>query len=231
MNRKSLFDLNRIVDSNFSGFEGEAMFEGDALGYEGSGSITFAATPESFFIGRNYTLRITNTSTDTLTTYLLPGNLWYPGSTEDGFPLTGAFNSIEGTAGLVGLGRPRPIAEFFAFIAKNPTALLGMKVSSSISVAQVQNSITFQPQSPFNTLQTVVLDLGANQTDQTYRDKVSGPFKMPPQLLASGDMTATLQIEPAENGSNNVVDITFYCGIVNSQEAKTVQAARAAARL
>lgn len=216
----NIHELENMSSNYLSSFEGDSMFEGDAMAFDGAGG--FERVPESFFVGRNYTLTITNSATDDRTCYILPGLDWYSGKTANGYVRTGGFKDINGNEGLVGAGSPTAIELFYSFFQQNPTQIVGIKVSSSISAEQVQETINFQAENPFYVGQTYPLDLGTNQTDMTYRDKVSGPFRVPSYIALSGQMKASLTIK-AKGSANNVVKITFYCGAVNNQSVKVTK--------
>lgn len=221
--------LSSFDGDDMSSFQGDNLsFQGDNLSSYDGGSSTFERVPENFFVGRRtWVLTITNTATVQLGCYVLPGMPWAPGYEANGIVKTGAFAAINGASGLSASALPGSVELFYDFIKTNPTELVGLKVSSSLSTAQLEGVMIWEPVSPFAGLGNTPLMLGTSQTDMTYRDKIAGPFKMPADLAAAGPMRVTFPIEPASGSTPNIVTITFYGGLINSQDAKLVNASRA----
>lgn len=158
--RKALnTDTDMVHYEGLTNYEGATRFEGDDL-------ISFDPTVGGRR-GPKYTIRLVNANASTRYAVLCPGL----NESLTGVIATGAFNDRDGNAGLTGSGNPGTIEMFRYFFRRVPSQLLQLKVQST-DATQVEQTIEYQRQSPFRTLQNEFIVLATHQDENTYKDKV-----------------------------------------------------------
>lgn len=151
-------DLEREAQglSNYTG--------GAPTAYMGIGDpfLSFAGDAGSFADplarGKVYTLTLINANGAPRTAIIGGGGLLYTNAV--GLATDGAFNDVGGNAGLTGSGQPNALIYFNAFLHNYPTIVSAFRVTTT-NVAQFDQVITVQKQSPFNTEATRIIDVGA----------------------------------------------------------------------
>jgi hypothetical protein len=221
---------------DYEEFEGYDEFEGfddyedyeDYVGYNddfvdfGGFNTSFANAGDS---GRLFVMTITNTDVAAAhSCYIAPGLLYTPGGNINGVVKDGAFNDVNGAAGLTGAGSPKSIDTFFAFLQHNPIHIMGFKVEGSIA-AQVAQIVVVTEQSPFKDLQSKPINLGSYQNENTFRDKiVTVPTK---NLILSNQVQMLIPI-PA--GCTTTITL-LVGGILNTSYALQQKGHRAASTI
>jgi len=112
---------------------------------------------------------------------------------------------LSGAASVVCSGAPKTIAEFIAFIGRNPTAVVAMKVRST-HAEQLAQTINITRKSPFATLGSEQINLESFTTEIANNDKmvtVRRPFQI-------DDQTEVSVVVP----QGATTTFTFYCGAV-----------------
>lgn len=103
------------------------------------------------------------------------------------------------------VGEPKPFQWFFNFVQKNPTRVVGFKITSTVAT-QIQTAVHFERQSPFRDLQTSILQLSNYQNEHTYQDKtVTVPIAF--QMDDQQRIRMTIR-------ANSTMTITLFCGAV-----------------
>ncbi len=95
-------------------------------------------------------------------------------------------------ATLVGSGSPSTIKEWLAYIADNPSRVLGFQVSSD-SALQLAKIITITRKSPYGTLENELIPLVAYRSENAFNDKlatVRRPFQVDNQTEVTVDIPA-----------------------------------------
>jgi hypothetical protein len=133
-------------------------------GYLGIGDpfLSFAGDAGSFADplarGKVYTITLINTNANPRYAIIGSGGLLYTNAA--GLATDGDFNDTGGNAGLTGSGQPNALIYFNAFLHNYPTIVSAFRVTTT-NVAQFDQVITVQKQSPFNTEATRIIDVGA----------------------------------------------------------------------
>lgn len=162
-------------------------------GYGGTyGALTGMSSEKEIFAFQGlltYAIQVVNANAAVRTFRLTPGLL---GFTAAGLIAAGAFNDINGDAGLTGSTTSfGSIATLQQFIAYNPTKLLGMKVSSTVE-EQGELTINVYPKSPFRQLESKVLPIGQYNDGDTFNDKKTFMNLIPYDMQL--DMQVDIQI-------------------------------------
>lgn len=155
--------------------------------------------------------------------------------TADGWVMDGLFYAINDnmytvSPVLTGSGSPKTIKEFHAFIANNPTNLLGMRISSNgDDGVQTGYQLQVLSQSPFRDLESKVLNPATYLDQNTYQKDI---VLFNTNGLTLGNQTQ-LKYTIAPRVSADVarqVSITFICGAVlnttsalNKKQGKAVR--------
>jgi len=201
--------FDEYAQRNFSSFEGDNFYTG-----QGDHLLDFGGPTENFATeknaGRIFVVTITNTYTTNKNVTLIPGYTWKPGDTDatkiwlaDGTMLT------DGTKVVTGSGSPKTIKEFLSFIAKNPTSVAGIRISSNNNESQIEQQITVTPLSPWKTLESQNFNAGAYVSENDNRTKM---VTVPTPGLIIGSETEVVIPIMAES----ICTITFFCGAVLS---------------
>jgi len=176
-------EIQAIAENRLSNFEGNPQDLAILEGYTGRGDamVDFGGINASFANeinqGRIYTVTLVNANAATRYALLAPGIIYVPGYELNGIIRTGAFNDTGGNAGLTGSASPQVIERFLAFCHRNPNRFGGFKITSTVAT-QIDQNITFTPQSPYKSLESYELALAAYQDENTYKDKVvTVPFE------------------------------------------------------
>lgn len=207
--------------SSFDGFDGGNFYTGQGdpyLDFQGEGK-NFAT------IGQNdmqFIVNIKNThSTETRRVLLIPGWDFNPmdfrlipsSGTAVLAPKAGVLSEstaaanlldLDSKANLVVSGAPKALDLLYKWLDENPTALGAMRVSSTDS-NQVMQTITYRKLSPFKDLETSIINLGMNQSEDTYRDKLV--TVQTPGMILSKQTQLEMIITP-----NSTCVITFFFG-------------------
>lgn len=169
--------------------------------------------------GKVFVMTITNGNVATRTAYISPGLIYDPtGTVANGIVQTGAFNDKDGSAGLVGSsGGYGTIEALFAYIQKNPTVCQGIKLSSTVAT-QLDLSITFTPQNPFQSLESLSLSLAQWKNERNDNDKF---LTVPYKFFLDGETRIELPI-----AGSSTCNIIFYCGasLNRNHKLKTMNA-------
>lgn len=224
-------DMARNAFSAFDGYQGRSAFDGylgvgDAfVDYQGEGrnfasvggDMQFVMTVKNGGAAARRLLLVPGMdfnplsrmvlSAGTGVTYPKKGVLTDTATTEQGaaFTMTN-FLDLDGAAFAVGdyfIGSPKPLDMFYKWIAENPTSLYAIRVSSTDS-NQVMQTITYRKQSPFKDLETRIINLGQQQTEDTYRDKLV--TVMTPNMILSNQTQLEMSIV-----ASSTCTVTFFC--------------------
>ena len=139
-----------------------------------------------------------------------------PATGNMGFVVDGAFPAINDSdvlnPSLNGLGNPKHIRDFFAFINYNPTNLMQLRISSSIDDdIQTNYTLEVEEQSPFRSLSSKVLH-PSTYIGQDSNQKSIVKFDTP-GIILSNQTRIKYTIGAAESESKQrIVTITFVCG-------------------
>jgi hypothetical protein len=136
-----------------------------------------------------------------------------------GFVYDGQFLAINedffaGKPTLTGSGSPYAVRDFYAFIADNPTNLMGLKIQSNGNDgAQVAFPIEVISQSPFKQLESKPINPSTNLTqDSNQKDVVLFATK---DIILSNQTQLKYRIAAAIDAQTpRTVNITFICGAV-----------------
>lgn len=167
-NYRSAEDLENEASalSNFGG--------GNGVGYVGYGDefLDFSGGASSLAsAARNakpFIINFVNSANAARTVLLCPGLL--PNSA--GLMATGAFNDVNGQAGLSATsGSPGSIEAFNQFIQKYPSVVAGFKLSTT-NVAQMDQNIEIGKQSPFSSHSTKVISTGIYASEQNFNTQI-----------------------------------------------------------
>lgn len=223
-NLKSVKDLEAIARKNLSSFDG---FDGGNF-YTGQGDpfIDFQGEGKNFAtIGQNdmqFIVNIRNThATETRRILLVPGWDFNPmdfrvipsADTVALAPKAGVLSEdalaanmldLDAKANLIVSGAPKKLDLLYKWLAENPTALGALRVSST-DANQVMQTITYRKLSPFKDLETSIINLGMNQSEDTYRDKLVTVST--PGMVLSNQTQLEMIIVP-----NSTCVITFFFG-------------------
>ncbi len=110
--------------------------------------------------GRVMTINVTNANAASRTLLLCPGL----DSGASGLIQTGAFNDVNGDAGLSASGSPQAIELFNQFIQKVPSLMSVMKINSDVA-GQIEQILTVKHESPFKSAETKTFPL-SQYTDE-----------------------------------------------------------------
>ena len=224
-------DMARNAFSAFDGYQGRSSFDGylgvgDAfVDYQGEGRNFASVGGDMQFVmtvknggaaarrillvpGMDYIpLSRMVLSAGTGVTYPKKGVLTDTATTEQGVAFTMTnFLDLDGAAFAVGdyfIGSPKSLDMFYKWISENPTSLYAIRVSSTDS-NQVMQTITYRKQSPFKDLETRIINLGQQQTEDTYRDKLV--TVMTPNMVLSNQTQLEMSIVAA-----STCTVTFFC--------------------
>ena len=170
----SLSDIESIARENLSNFEGEEYegYEGEQ--YEG-GFDTFGGDDFVEYDGINlaknggqtFTFTVANANAAVRTVALCGG--LDPNFT--GLIKTGAFNDVNGAAGLSGAGQPKAIELFTNFVRNNPLRVTTIQIVSTDS-AQIYQLMVMKMDSPFRDLESRNIPLSAHVSPSDTKDKM-----------------------------------------------------------
>lgn len=227
-NQLSVGELEAIARQNLSSFDG---FDGNQM-YTGQGDpfIDFQGEGKNFAtIGQNdmqFIVNIKNAhATETRRVLLIPGWDFNPmdarmvitpsAGTAVGVlaPKRGVLSEValaanlldlDGKADLTVSGAPKALDLLYKWLQENPTALGALRVSST-DANQVMQTITYRKLSPFKDLETSIINLGMNQSEDTYRDKLVTVST--PGMVLSNQTQLELIVVP-----NSTCVVTFFFG-------------------
>lgn len=215
-------ELEKIARENLSSFDG---FDGGNF-YTGQGDpfIDFQGEGKNFAtIGQNdmqFIVNIRNThATESRRVLLIPGWDFNPvdfriiGTASVLAPKAGVLSEdalaanlldLDGKANLIVTGAPKRLDLLYKWLAENPTALGAIRVNST-DANQVMQTIVYRKLSPFKDLETSIINLGVNQSEDTYRDKLV--TIQTPGLVLSNQTQLEMIIT-----ANSTCSITFFFG-------------------
>lgn len=228
----SLDELERLAQC-LSNYDGEIVdFSGVSpevaaflSAYDGSGDDltdmeggSFHTEQQDALIERVYSFTVTNGNNTDQTFFLTPGfdgQSYSPligGGTGANMPFIAPGVLVQDGANysttqqpLTVVGEPKPFQWFFNFVQKNPTRVVGFKITSTVAT-QIQTAVHFERQSPFRDLQTSILQLSNYQNEHTYQDKtVTVPIAF--QMDDQQRIRMTIR-------ANSTMTITLFCGAV-----------------
>ncbi len=173
----TLQELRQEADklSHFNGGRGGQRF----LGYTGEGDdlLSFAGSIQNFsgelveHLEKQFNVTIVNANAAKRTAAVFSGYFKGNSTLAPGQLIEGAFNDINGNAGLTGAtASEKSIEELMLFVNTAPTRLLAIKIKST-DANQISESITYQRLSPFVTMPTKILRPDNFQNQDTYQDK------------------------------------------------------------
>lgn len=213
----TVHDIERFAEKNLSNFDGQYIqFEGGQPnsyfeGYTGQSDefLDFGGSNSSFASEFDTDLQFTITivkSATAGTVYLIPGLQYYTNRSANGFLTNTGGTDTAGNALTSASGSPATITEFYDFIAANPTRLLGLKVSSSTNT-QLDQTIVYQEQSPFRSLQSRNIPLSSIADQNTFNRNL-GKIQTPDMVISQQTRMALYIPASAET------TVVFYCGAV-----------------
>lgn len=171
-------------DGNYFGLNAQSS-EGDIRAFQGL---------------LTYQVQLVNANAAVRTARLTPALL---GESAPGLIAAGAFNDIDGNAGLTGsTSSPGTIQELIRFISYNPTKLLGMKLSST-DTNQMEQSLNVYVKSPFRQLEQKIVPLGQYNDGNTFNDKKTFLNLLPYDLQM--DMQADIQVPVYGSSTLNIL--------------------------
>ena len=142
--------------SNYGGMSGYTGENDDFLEFAGDQG-SFA---DSIHKGKVYNLSVTNANAAARTLLLCPGLIFGAA----GLIADGAFNDVNGAAGLTAAGSPRSIALFNNFIRQFPTMVAGFKVSTS-SLGQMEQTLSIVKESPFAEHESKIINVSIHASE------------------------------------------------------------------
>lgn len=133
------------------------------------------------------------------------------------------FADLDGNAFASGdafYGSPFSLDTLYKWLSENPTALGAIRVQSD-NASQVMQQITYKKLSPFKQLETKQINLGINQDENTFRDKLV--TVQTPGLILSNQT----QLEMVVMAASSMSITFFFAGSLNTSklmQAKVDQA-------
>lgn len=213
-----LSELEAEALDNLSNFDG---YEGALGGYSGykDDFLSFDGVAQSFAnevaANRIFTVTVTNSASTASAFYIIPGfkNYNADGTVADGVMKEGNFKAIGASAAETSsTGSPATIDQFRRFVERNPTRVVGMKMTASSASVISDMLIVKEEQSPFRELGTSTIYSTLYQNENTYNDKVvtiKEGFDLNDQIAIKVNMPAS-----------SSVTFNFICGaILNPAEA------------
>jgi hypothetical protein len=208
MNLQRVNDAGRQLGySNYAGDRQGARYSGfgDEFVDLGSKAVDFS---QEMATGRIFAITITNGSGVQQKVFLTPS---YNPTDATRVVRDGAIPTAGNIATLTGAGSPTTIAEWLAFISKNPSRVVAFQIASSTS-AQLGVIMNIVPKSPYNTLENRLIPLGAFRNEYAFNDKIvtiKQGFQVDDQTEVSVDVPA-----------GATTTFTFYMGaILNTAKA------------
>lgn len=204
----SLSELRKQADklSHFSGGNYGYIGEGDDL-------LSFAGSIQNFagelveHLEKQFVITIVNANAATRTAVLFAGYTKGNATLTPGQLVQGAFNDVNGNAGLTGAtASEKSIEELLLFVNECPTRLLAIKVKSTVAT-QIDENFTYQRLNPFQTMPTKILRPGNFQNQDTFQDKVA-TFPANVQLDTQAKLTC-----PVVGSSTLTLSFFFGTGI------------------
>lgn len=175
MGTMSLAQLRQQADK-LSHFNGGRNF---AYTGEGDDLLSFAGSIQNFagelveHLEKQFVITIVNANAATRYAVLFAGYHKGNATLSPGQLVQGAFNDVNGNAGLTGAtASEKSIEELLLFMNAAPTRLLAIKVKSTVAT-QIDENFTYQRLNPFMTMPTKILRPGNFQNQDTYQDKVA----------------------------------------------------------
>lgn len=221
-------------DDNFEGedaYEGEDGYTGandDLVDFGGTNQMGAASFLSKHKGGRKFTITMENTATllplvNSLDKFIVLN----PGYTSEGRK-AGAIIMTDGSViydvpnggRIIFSGAPKTIANFLAFIDKNPTEILGFKVKARSFTDSIEQSVNVRELSPFKTLEDKDIFMSTFQDENTYQPLV---VTVPERIAFNNQNEVGVTLL-----ANEKLTVTFFIGgILNtsvSLEKKHIRA-------
>lgn len=171
----NLQKIRSLADDDFSSYEGDAHvtytgYGDDMVDFGGDGNNSHFGA--EIISQRRFTITLINNFLVEKQALICPSYApSLPAGNANGAPiLDGAFITV-GADTATASGSPKTIAELLAFISKNPTRLIGMKITSNVT-DQLAKQVVVQRKSPFATLQDEFIDLASYTREEANNDKM-----------------------------------------------------------
>lgn len=211
----SLKDIEQIARENLSHFEGdEDNYEGDSYegvdAFDGDDFVQYDGINLAKNGGQTFTFTIANANA-ALRVAALCGGI---DPNFVGLVKTGAFNDVNGAAGLSGAGQPKSIELLTNFIRHNPLRISTIQIAST-DAAQTYQTMVIKFDSPFRDLESKNIPLQAHVSPGDFKDKLV----IVPAHQYGMQMDNQTQILLPIPG-NSTATITIYVGpVLNSSGA------------
>lgn len=212
-----LEDINAIAGETFSNYEGDGGDQYTGFGDDfmdfGGNAVSFA---NEMATDRIFSITLTNATAAAQTVFL--NNDYSRANDSAGVVRDGVVLSANG-ADLTASGSPKTIANLLGYLAKNPTNVLALKITSN-NTAQLAQTLEIMRQSPFRNLENELIILSSYTAETSTNDKmvtVRRPFQLDNQTTLSFQIPA-----------NTISTITFYFGAtLNTAKALNSKSGRA----
>lgn len=174
---KELSNYNGNMSRYDGSFDDLVAFEGDIRSF---------AQELDKNLEKQFTVSVVNANAASRTAALFAGYLKGNATLQPGQLVEGAFNDINGNAGLTGATvEAKSIEELLLFLNACPTRLLAMKIQSTVST-QINNNLTYQRLNPFVVEATKTIRPKNYINQDTYQnDQVTFPVDVQLDQLAS----------------------------------------------
>lgn len=219
-----------VVPMSIDAIEAKARelsnFGGEMQMYTGAGDdlLDFNGQSTDFSLKKSldkqFSFKLVNANAATRTAVLFAGYLTGNATLAPGQLINGAFNDINGDAGLTGSNvSAQDIASLQNYLIHNPTRLEAMKIKST-DATQIEESLVYQRLSPFQTEPSVNIRPSDFINQDSNQDKIS-VFPVAVQL----DDQSKIQLPVV--GSSTVVITLYFGASLNPAKGLEVKAQRA----
>lgn len=220
-NPQSWAEVEARSKQNLSSYYGDSYYGsnytgvGDEFIHQGYSGAAMRSFQEETARAVNFTIVVTSTHTSTQNLLLCPGLNWVQGGTNTGVIKDGA---VDGLTNLSCSGSPGTILSLINQFRNNPIRLLGMRIRSD-QAAQIDVSLTHQPQSAFRTEASQPISLATYTDENTYKDKMVTVDLRQYNMQLDNQTTITLPIV-----ASSVTNIVLFLGAqLNTAKALEVK--------
>ncbi len=155
---------------------------------------------------RQFTMIIANANAAVRTARIYGGYNQLTPTLSVGLVATGAFNDVDGNAGLSGASgnANKTIEEFLNFLLFNPTRIPAIKIKSTVA-SQIESVLSVDTLTPFSaTTQSLEIYPDNEQNEYTFQDKVA---VLATDFQLSNQENAVLPIQPLSTAT-----VTWFAG-------------------